>query len=229
AVAAIREEALLVELALTAEDAKTRMGAAQHVRTPDGLRKLADAAKDRDRGVARLARKRLDAIENREGGAAEADVIVSQLEALASKPGPILTTVIELNRRWQALNLSDDPVRLARCDAARHTLHARFDREHVEERARMQFERRLSEWLGRAEPPATSDELDVLRSEVAALRAEGYANTSVLFRMDEAERRIKRWTQELQVRSGAEALVIEAEQLALGTSIDDAALPERWQ
>jgi len=44
AIAAIREEALLVELALTAEDAKTRMAAAQHVRTPDGLRKLADAA-----------------------------------------------------------------------------------------------------------------------------------------------------------------------------------------
>src|SRR6202171_6664559 len=59
AIAAIREEALLVELALTAEDAKTRMAAAQHVRTPDGLRKLADAARDKDRGVARLGGKRL--------------------------------------------------------------------------------------------------------------------------------------------------------------------------
>jgi exonuclease SbcC len=231
AIDAIREEALLVELALTAERADTRIAAAQHVHTPDGLRKLAHAARDKDRSVARLARKRLDAIANRERDAAEADAIVVQLEALASKPGPILTTVIELNRRWQALNLSDDPARLARCDAARQTLQARFDREHAELRARMQFERRLSEWLERADPPTTSGGLDVLRSEVAALRAEGqkYADTSTLSRLDEAEQRIGRWAQELQARAGVEALVIEAEQLAAGTSIDDAKLPERWQ
>jgi exonuclease SbcC len=231
AIAAIREEALLVELALTAEHADTRMAATQHVHTPDGLRKLADTARDKDRGVARLARKRLDAIANRESDATEADAIVAQLEALASKPGPILTSMIELNRRWQALNLSDDPARLARCDAARQTLQARFDREHADQQARMQFEHRLSEWLGSADEPATSGELAVLRSEVAALRAQGqeYADTPVLFRLDEAEQRIEGWTQELQARAGAEALVIEAEQLAEGTSIDDANLRERWQ
>jgi hypothetical protein len=38
--------------------------------------------------------------------------------------------VIELNRRWQSLDLSEDPVRLARCEAARQALQARFDREH---------------------------------------------------------------------------------------------------
>ena len=221
---------LLVELALTAEHAETRMAAAERVHTPEGLRKLADAARDKDRGVARLARKRIDAMANREGDAAEADAIVAQLEALASKPGPILTSVIELNRRWQALNLSDDPARLARCEAARQALQARFDREHAEQRARTQFEHRLSEWLGRADPPATSGELDVLRSELAALRAEGqkYADTSASG-LDEAEQRIERWTQELQALAGAEALVVEAEQLAAGTSIDDAKLPERWQ
>jgi exonuclease SbcC len=231
AIAAIREEALLVELALTAEHANTRMTAAEHVRTPEGLRKLADAARDKDRGVARLARKQLGAMANHEGDAAEADAILAQLEALASKPGPTLTSVIELNRRWQALNLSDDPARLARSEAARQMLQARFDREHAKQRARMQFEHSLTEWLGRAGAPATSDELDVLRSEVAALRAEGqeYAEGSVLFRLDEAEQCIERWTQELQARAGAGALVIEAEQLAAGTSIDDANLPERWQ
>ena len=111
--------------------------------TPDGLQKLADGARDKDRGVARLARKRLDAMANREDDAVEADAIVAQLEALASDPGPILTKSIELNRRWQALNLDDDPVRLARCEAARQALQARFDREHAEQRARMQFEHRL--------------------------------------------------------------------------------------
>jgi DNA repair protein SbcC/Rad50 len=231
AIAAIREEALLVELALTAEHASTRMAAAEQVRTPDGLRKLADTARDKDRGVARLARKQLGAMENHEGNAVEADAILARLEALQSEPGPILTSVIELNRRWQALNLSDDPARLARCHAARRTLQARFDREHAAQQARMQFEHGLSEWLGRADPPDSSGELDVRRSEVEALRAQGreYAETSVLARLDEAQRRVEAWAEDLQARAGAEALVIEAEQLALGTSIDDANLPERWQ
>ena len=57
AIAAIREEALLLELALSAEHAETRMAAAERVRTAEGLNKLADAAKKKDRGVARLARK----------------------------------------------------------------------------------------------------------------------------------------------------------------------------
>ena len=89
--------------------------------------------------------------------------------------------MIELNRRWQALDLGDDPARLARCEAARQALQARFDREHAEHRARTQFEHRLREWLGRTDPPATSGELDLLRSELAALRAEGqtYAIASV--------------------------------------------------
>ena len=130
--------------------------------------------------MARLARKQLDAMANREDDGVEADAIVAQLETLASDSGPILSKLIELNRRWQALNLDDDPLRLARCEAARQALQVRFDREHAEQRARMQFEHKLGEWLGRAEPPATSGELDVLRSEVAELRAEGqkYADIS---------------------------------------------------
>ena len=230
AIDAIGEEGLLVELALTAEHAGTRMAAATRVRTPEGLRSLAEGARDKDQGVARLARKQLDAMANREDNAVEADTIVAQLETLARDSGPILTKLIELNRRWQGLDLDDDPLRLARCDAARQALQGRFDREHAEQRARMHFEHRLGEWLGRAEPPATSGELEVLRSEVAALHAEGqkYADTSASG-LDEAEQRIERWTRELQALAGVEALVVEAEQLAAGTSIDDAKLPDRWQ
>ena len=230
AIDAIGEEGLLVELALTAEHAGTRMAAAARVRTPEGLRRLAEGARDKDQGVARLARKQLDAMANREDNAVEADTIVAQLETLARDSGPILTRLIELNRRWQGLNLDDDPLRLARCDAARQALQGRFDREHAEQRAHMHFEHRLGIWLGRAEPPATSGELDILRSEVAALHAEGqkYGDTSASG-LKEAQQRIERWTRELQALAGVEALVVEAEQLATGTSIDDAKLPDRWQ
>jgi hypothetical protein len=68
------------------------------------------------------------------------------------------------------------------------------------------------------------------RGEVRALRAEGqkYADISAS-RLDEAQQRIERWAQEIQALAGVEALVVEAEQLATGTSIDDAKLPDRWQ
>src|SRR5262249_54203638 len=87
AIALIRDEDALVGLALTAAQAETRIAAAEHVHTPEGLRKLADAAKSRDHGVARIARQRIDAIADRHEQEVEADSILSQLEALAVKPG----------------------------------------------------------------------------------------------------------------------------------------------
>ena len=55
AIAAIREEGTLIELALRpAPHTETRKAAAERVRTRDGLRRLADAAENKDRGVARL-------------------------------------------------------------------------------------------------------------------------------------------------------------------------------
>ncbi len=231
AIAALRDESSLVEVAIAAEHAATRMAAAERVHTPEGLRKLADATRNKDHGVARLARKRYEAIADRAGQAAEADAILAQLEALAGTPGPILTAVVELNRRWQALELGDDAVRLARSDAARQALQARFDREHAEQRTRARFERRLGEWAGMQDPPATPEALDRLRTELGALRDEaaGYDDREALAKLDHAEQRIASWAQELEARADAEALVAEAEQLAAGTSIDDAKLPERWQ
>ncbi len=189
AIAAIREEAALIELALTAEHAETRMAAAERVRTPEGLRRLADAARNKDHGVARLAKQRIDAMADRENQAAEADAVLAQLEALANEPGPILTAVIELNRRWQALDLGDDAARLARCEAARQALQARFDREHEEQRARARFERRLGEWLGRADPPATPDALAGALHELSALRDEAQQVPGGLDRVAGSRRR----------------------------------------
>jgi hypothetical protein len=133
--------------------------------------------------------------------------------------------VIELNRRWQALHLSDDPERLARCEAARRTLQARFDREHEEQRARTRFEHRLSEWLGKTDPPETADALAGLRGELASLREEGQKyGDAARSRLDVAERRLDQWARELQARRRQHP-VVEAEQLAAGTSIDNAKRP----
>ena len=233
AIAGIRDEAALVELALLAGHAETRMAAAERVRTPDGLRKLADAAKNKDHGVARFARQRIDAIKQRQEQDAEADAVIAQLEALANEPGPILTAVIELNRRWQALDMSGETGRLARCELARQAIQARFEREQNEQRARLQFERRLSVWieaLGSA-APAAPDALIPMRAELAVLRdeARGRSDEAALARIEQAESRIARWEEELQALAGTLVLVLEAEQLVAGTSIDHAELPSRWQ
>ena len=230
AIAALRHEDSLVEIALVADHAETRLAAAARVHTPEGLRKLADAARNKDHGVARLARKRFEAITDHADRTAAADTILAQLEALATAPGAILTPLVELDQRWQALAIGDDAVRVARADAARSVLQARLDRENDEQRTRARFDRRLNESIGLREPPATPEALAGLRVELDALRGEaaGYEDHAVQAKLDEAEQRIALWTQQLQVRADAEALVAEAEQLADSTSIDTAKLPERW-
>jgi exonuclease SbcC len=208
AIAAIRDEAVLVDLALHAGHAGTRMAAAERVLSPEGLKKLAEAASSKDRGVARHAKKRIEAEADREGREAEADAIVAEMEAL---------------------HLSDDPGRLARCDAARKVLQERFDREHEAQRARARFEQGLAAWLANTEPPASTDALAERLHALAALREEARTDAGARARLEEAESRIERWTQELNAHAAAEALVVEAETLAAGTSIDDAKLPERWE
>jgi len=232
AIAGIRDEAALVEVALLAGHAQTRMAAAQRVGTPEGLRRLADAAKNKDHGVARLARQRIDAMRQRQEQDAEADAVIAQLEALAAEPGPILTAVIELNRRWQSLDMSGEAARLARCEIARQAIQARFEREQNEQRARLQFERKLNEWMdGLGTAPGAPDALAAMRAELALLREEarGRGDEAAPPRLDQAEQRITRWEEELEDLAAALALVLEAEQLAAGTSIDHAELPARWQ
>ena len=157
AIAAIRDEGPLVALALSAEHAHTRKAAAQRVRTPEALRQLADAAKNKDRGVARHAKQRVAAIRDRASQEVEADAILAEMDALAQRPGPILTPAVELDRRWRALDLTGDTARLARWDAAEQVLRERFDREDKERRARAQFELKVRE-LGSALGPHTVPE-----------------------------------------------------------------------
>ncbi|MBK6334838.1 MAG: DUF349 domain-containing protein [Betaproteobacteria bacterium] len=231
AVAAVGDDDLLTEIALTADHAETRMAAAERVSRPENLKRLAGVAKSKDRGVARLARHRIDALEDRRSQTSEADAILEQLEALAQRPGAILTPMLELNRRWQLLDMSSDPARLARCEAARQVLQARFEREHEEQRARARLGDKLRDWMARLAPPVASDELAALREQFAALRAEaeacGDAWSAPL--LEQAADRLRGWELDVQAHAGAEALLLEAEHLAAGTAIDAGDLSERWQ
>lgn len=231
AIGAIHDEAVLVDLALTAGHAETRLAAAERVHTPESLRRLAEGASGKDRGVTRLAQKRLDAMKDRAAQEAEADDVLSQLESLATTPGPVLTAVVALNRRWQALDMAADAARLARVDAARTALHARFEREQAEQLAKARFDRRVRDWSAALVPPGSAEALEGERAQLATLTAEAQAanDATALEILAAAGARIEQWGRERELVASAEALVIEAEKLAADTSIDDANLPARWQ
>ncbi|MFO1415296.1 MAG: DUF349 domain-containing protein [Burkholderiales bacterium] len=230
AVATLQDEETLVDVALTAEHAETRLAAAERVHAPAALRKLADAARNKDNGVARLARKRLDALAHGESQAAEADAILAELEALATTPGAILSPLVELDRRWHALDPGIDTERRARVEAARQTLQARLDKEREDELARVRLHRRLDA-LGARDVPADEAAIAAARAELDEVRAEvGHAQDAVAqAKLAAVAQRIDTWAQERVAHAGALALVEEAEALAAGTSIDDAKLPDRWQ
>ena len=222
---------ILMGLALLAEHASVRLAAAERVHAPETLRVLAKGARDKDRGVARLARERLDAINQRTEHADAADAILQEAEALVARPGPIVTAAVELDRRWKALRLGEDTARHERWDAVGRLMQQRFDRELDEQRAHVQFEQKLDAWLASLDPPPAAAELSTFREGWRALRAdaEQRGDAAAIARLDRAGQQIAEWEQAAPAPAAAEALVTEAEQLAAGTTIDDAQLPTRWQ
>jgi hypothetical protein len=218
-------------VALDAEHASVRIAAAERVHAAEPLRRMLKGAIDKDRGVARLARERLDAIHQRIEHASAADAILSEAEALVTQPGPIVMAAVELDRRWNALALGDDADRRARWEEIGRRMKERFDRDLEDQRARTQFEQRLNGWLVSVQASTLPTGLPALREELTVLRMEAarLGDPQATARLDQAERQIADWEQAAPALAAAEALVTEAEQLAADTTIDDAQLPTRWQ
>jgi len=231
AVEGIGEQGLLVDLALGAAHAPVRLAAAERVSDEGALRRLADGAKDKDRGVARLARQRIDAIERRATQAEQADALLAQAEALVEQPGAVVMAAVDLERRWKAIGIRDDAERQARWDAAGAALQARFEREREQQRAKAAFEQQLAGWLAGHSATPHADALPQLRVELEALRAQAQAlnDSAALAKLAQAEASIAQWEQAAPALAAAESLVDEAERLAADTGIDNAQLPLRWQ
>jgi hypothetical protein len=226
----IGDEDTLVDVALAAEHASVRVAAAERVHAPEPLRRLHKGVRDKDRGVARLARARLGAIHRRAETAAAADVILQEAEALVAQPGAIVKAAVELDRRWKALDLADDDELRARWEDIGRRMKQRFDRELAEHRLHTQFEKRLAAWLAELQPPQSAAALPALREQWSGLRDEAVAanDARALARLEQADRQLAQWEHVAPALAAAEALVLEAEQLATGTPIDDAQLPARW-
>ena len=231
AIDAIGDEGTLAEIAVKAAHAPVRLAAAERVHGPEALRVLADAANDKDRGVARIARQRLRTIAHRAAAGAEADALLEQANALVDQPGPILTAAVELDRRWKALDLAHDQERRARWEEVETRMRERFDREHASQRAHAQLEQRVNDWLASLREIPAADALPALRAEFDALQAEATdaGDSAALARLEPGASQLAHFEEMAPAFAAAEALVLEAEDLAAGTPIDDAQLPARWQ
>jgi hypothetical protein len=227
----IGSQALLAEIALAAPHAPVRLAAAERVTEEAALRRLAERAQDKDRGVARIAKHRVEAIDRRASKGEKADALLAQAEALVEQPGAIVMAAVELERRWKALGLTDDAERLERWQAAGAALQARFDREHEEQRAKAEFDHRLADWLAGLVATPAPEALPTLRAELEAWRerARELHDAGALEKLARAEHSLAQWEQAAPALATAQALVAEAEQLAADTGIDNAQLPLRWQ
>src|SRR5690606_13151812 len=65
AIESIRDPAALIDLALSAVSAETRLAAADRLQDVEALDRLAEAARNKDHGVYRLARSRVEALKMR--------------------------------------------------------------------------------------------------------------------------------------------------------------------
>ena len=216
AIDAIRNESELVAIALEADQTETRKAAADRVHTAIGLRRLADSATNRDRGVARDAKKRLDALETDADRETNADDVLARMAALENEPGPILTPLVELERRWQALELVYDTERQARYAEVKRSLQARFDREQEIQRDRARWVRRWRDWVNGLATRNAPDALIGLRAELVELREESSSrgDAHALAALEEAGSRIEKWENEETERQQA---LLAAAQAAIET------------
>jgi hypothetical protein len=191
AVEGIGEQALLAEVALAAPHAPVRLAAAERVVEEGALRRLADGAKDKDRGVARLARQRVEAIERRVTQAGQADALLAQAEALVGQPGAVVMAAVELERRWKALGPFDDAERQARWDAAGAAAAGALRARARRAAGQGGLLAAAGEWLAGHSATPHADALPQLRAELEALRtqAQELNDAGALARLAQAEHR----------------------------------------
>jgi hypothetical protein len=168
-------EAACLELALRAERAQWRLKAAQETRAAASWERLQREAKDRDRGVYKLAKDRLAEERRRSVLAQELVTHEAALLALLHAPLVDLARLVELDRQWTRMQESG-----ARSEAI-GTLRAQIDTRIDAERERQHALQSLRDAIRQTQAevdgtqpdlPATQIRLADWASDVAALADE---------------------------------------------------------
>lgn len=168
------DEAEATAFILQCEFAEARLKAAQQIRSRALLEQLAQAMRNTDRRVARLAQQRLEALAAREAAEARGQACVEQAVRLARAPQLIASQVAELDRAWDKAGEAGAATR-ERFEAERALLAARLEAQAGLQRAVLDAVaslRRLGQEAG-AIPPQR--ELAGLGEGLAALEKQAVA------------------------------------------------------
>jgi DNA repair protein SbcC/Rad50 len=127
-------ESVMAELAITAPTAALRLAAAKRVHEIPLLRAGLEKARVKDHGVAKIFADKISAVESAAGRENEARLICEALASLVEKQEPIVSAVVDLDRRFAALqpNAPFENV----FNISRSLIQSRFDREQQSQRER---------------------------------------------------------------------------------------------
>jgi Domain of Unknown Function (DUF349) len=130
-------ESEMAELAISAPTAALRLAAAHRVHELPLLRTTLEKARAKDHGVAKMLADKVASIETAAGRENEAKLICEALAALLEKQEPIVSAVVELDRRYTALqpNAPFENV----FSMSRSLIQSRFEREQAAQRERNQW------------------------------------------------------------------------------------------
>ncbi len=158
------DESRMVELAVSAPTAAFRLAAAKRVHELPLLRSGHEKARSKDQGVAKLFAEKISAIETASGRENEARMVCEALAALVEKQEPIVSAVVELDRRYAALQ-PDAPFANV-FNISRSLIQARFEKEQIAQRERNQWLRDF-ELLKAMEQSAVASEESLIKARAA--------------------------------------------------------------
>ncbi len=165
----------MAEIAVTAPTAALRLAAARRVHDLPALRALLDRARAKDHGVAKHVADKISAIESAAGREDEARSICEALASLVEKREPILSAVVELDRRYAALQPNAPFENIF--SISRSLIQKRFENEQSTQRERNQWLSDFELLKALEKSGASTDEtLETARSAHASLerRAESH-------------------------------------------------------
>ncbi|SMP78168.1 DUF349 domain-containing protein [Noviherbaspirillum suwonense] len=244
AIALAHDETAATAFILQSDYPDARRQAAQHLHSRACLEQVLQAMRNTDRRVARLMQQRLDALDQEEKRAAQADDAIAQAERLVQLPLLMVNQVTELDHAWRRIGDAPAPQR-ERFDASREQLRQRLQAQTELQRALLDAGTALTRLIEAAPAmPAAeaSQQLETLEASIATHLASPEAGSLPKARVQAVQEQAAQLKAQLGKQLAAQAQREEALQARLAAldaweaqagqdaaQLDDAALRVTWQ
>jgi DNA repair protein SbcC/Rad50 len=165
------DEAAAVEFILQCRFADARLQAANHVHSKQLLGRLAQAMRETDRRVAKLAQQRLDAIKQKEDTERDAAVCIERIRSLAKEPVILPNQLSEIERSWSALRAVSQEL-TSDFEHSRAALQQRLHEQTALQRSVIEIRNAAQALSREAEELSPSSSLDALNAQLGILAAQ---------------------------------------------------------